>query len=421
MPTLQDARARVTAVLDEIDRLKQSDFPYAHPYKALECLENRFKWHQSVLEKATAASTRDAVPNVCRESLHELKTYLPILGFILRATNVRNAFEVYGPLQRLAHRIIGADAKLIVSSEWAYSPFTYRNLAIVLPGFVLIGLPAHESSNPLLLPLAGHELGHAVWEHENLWKKYTKKMDQEILNELMVKQWSKFSDLHPTYTRDMVANEGDLFGLPLRTKVYRWAIAQAEEMFCDFMGLRIFGEAYWYAFAYLLSPGLSGARSLRYPNIKRRVLHFMDAANKFGLEIPDNKTAFPKGEDDPDDPRTAFLVSIADTVTSSLAQELIDLVVAIAKEKGVPSKNSAGVKHIAEHIRKWIVPIVDPASLIDIVNAGWECNRDEYLWKNVPQINKENKFAKNRARVLGDIMLKSMEISEVHERLRTPS
>jgi len=94
--------------------------------------------------------------------------------------------------------------------------------------------------------------------------------------------------------------------------------------------------------------------------------------------------------------------------------------VAIAKEKQVPWKDTEKVKSIAGFFRKWVVPVREPASLIDIVNAGWECNMDEDLWENVPQIkgSKEKDFAKNRERVLRDIMLKSMEISEIYERLR---
>jgi len=421
MPTLQDARARVAAVLDEIDRLKQSEFPYTHPREALELLESRFKWHQSVLGKATDGSQSAVVYNACRDSLRELQVYVPILGFILRATNVRNAFEEYGPLQRLAHRIIGIDVKLIVSSEWEFSPFMYRAIT-GLSGFVLIGLPAPESSNPLLLPLAGHELGHSIWEYENLGEKYDKKIQEGILDELTGKRWKEYSELYPQYTKEKVKGE-DLFAHLTWRPAYTWALLQTEEMFCDFMGLRMFAEAYLYAFAYLLSPGTSGQRSLRYPNIKRRVSHLVDAANQLGLMIPGYEAAFVEGEREPADPTTALLVSIADTVSSSLVQELVDLAVAIAREKEVPSKDPEKVKRIVECIREWVVPVRESASLIDIVNAGWECNRDEDLWKNVPQIkrSKENEFAKNRDRILQDIMLKSMEISEIHERLRKPS
>ena len=67
----------------------------------------------------------------------------------------------------LCHVLDGNDpanreTRLILSSEWDYSPFMYDQITD-LPSFVFIGLPACESANPLLLPLAGHELGHSVW------------------------------------------------------------------------------------------------------------------------------------------------------------------------------------------------------------------------------------------------------------------
>ena len=135
MSTIEHGLNRVAAVLDEIGRLRQSEFPYSHPREALDLLAERFRKQQSLLEKAAPAST-DVINNVCSVSLYELLVYLPILGFILRSTNVRNAFEVYAPLLRLARKILGNDTKLIVSSEWELSPFVYRGI-IGLGGFVL--------------------------------------------------------------------------------------------------------------------------------------------------------------------------------------------------------------------------------------------------------------------------------------------
>lgn len=139
MVTIDHARKRIVTVIEEIDRLKQSEFPYDHPYEALELLAERFKRHQSILEKLSPTATADLINNACSASLNDLYLYVPILGFILRSTNVRNAFEAYAPLLRLARSIIGADTRLIVSSEWEFSPFVYRTIG-GLKGFVLIGL-----------------------------------------------------------------------------------------------------------------------------------------------------------------------------------------------------------------------------------------------------------------------------------------
>lgn len=425
---LRDARARVAAVLDEIDRLKQSEFPYEHPLKALEILEKRFRDDQSQLGKLHAGSTSDVVHNACRNSLHALAAYMPLLGFILRATNVRNAFEAYGPLQRLANKVVGADAKLIISSEWSLHPFSYLgsstiyDLNINLNEFVFIGLPAPESSNPLLLSLAGHELSHFIWKHENLLGKYSKKIEQAIWDELLGKRWKDYSAIYPTHKKDDLKS-GQLYVPKQLSLASTWAGLQTEELFCDFMGLKMFAEAYLHAFAYLLSPGATVKRPLSYPNIERRVAHLVQAADEWGISVPEKYAAAFAKQDEPDNHTAALFVSIADTVSSSLVKELVDSVATIAKEKEVPSKDPEKVKRIVEGIRESVVPVRESASLIDIMNSGWECNRDETLWRGVPQIegSSESEYQKNRERVLRDIMLKSMEISEVYERLKEQS
>jgi hypothetical protein len=57
---------------------------------------------------------------------------------------------------------------VVISSEWDFSPLTYSLNVSVLPNFLLIGMPVPESGNALILPLAGHELGHSVWANDNL-------------------------------------------------------------------------------------------------------------------------------------------------------------------------------------------------------------------------------------------------------------
>ena len=411
---LEDARARVAAVLKDISRLKQSDFPYAHTSDALDLLEKRFRWHENVLKKASATTQIAVLHNACRDSLRELYVYVPILGFLLRATNVRNAFEVYSPLQRLVHKIMGDDAKLIVSSEWEFSPFVYRAI-IELPGFVLVGLPAPESSNPLVIPLSGHELGHSIWEHGSFSLKYENLVYDGILKELFDNKWDDYLSLYPQYSKKNIEDR-DMFAELTWRPAYTWTLLQIEEMFCDFLGVRLFSESFLNAFAYLLSPGVSGLRSLRYPNIKRRILHIVQAAKEMGVEVPkDYDSSFQK-ESEPTDPTTKLLVSLADAVSASFEQELIKEVKDFADNKQVPRKSPDSVKRIGESFRAFVVPIKEPESLVDIVNAGWECNMDKNLWERIPNIKLED-----RGRILLDIVLKSMEIAEIYERLEKKS
>lgn len=414
---LQNARARLASVLEEIGRLKQSEFPYSHPLDALTLIENRFKEHQAALfDKTLEEAKEEKILNLCRQSLQELHKYVPILGFLLRATNIRNAFEMHGPLQRLAEKILGSDIKLIVSSEWEFSPFVYRAIT-GLGNFVLIGFPASESPNPLLSPIAAHELGHSVWERNDFAHQFDDEIKTGIFKEIVDNRWDDYSRFYPQYSKNDVQG-ANLFAPRTVLPAHTWAMLQIEEMFCDFLGLQIFAESYLYAFAHIASPGGSGQRSLRYPNIKRRISHLVDAAEKLNITAPEEYRRGFLQEREPDDPLTSLLVSVADTISASLAEKLIGLVQEVTHDR-IHVRNAEIVEKIALSFREYVVPIKETTSLTDIVNAGWKCNMYKSLWEDVLQIKgrEEEEFLKNRERVLCDIMLKSMEITEVYERL----
>ncbi len=410
--TINHARKRVATVLEEIDRLKQSEFPYKHSSDALDLLAEIFKEHQRKLERISQDISPDTTDTACSNSLRELINYVPILGFILRSTNVRNAFEVYAPLLRLARSIIRDDTKLIVSSEWVFYPVVYLAKG-VLNGFVLVGLPAPESANPLLIPLAGHELGHSVWETNKFETSFKDKIVDGVLKELKENRWGEYTLLYPQYKKDELTNN-DLFTTGTWQPAYTWALLQAEEIFCDFFGLRLFAESYLHAFAYLLSPGVPGEHSIRYPMLKRRVSHLVDAARRMEVIVPPGfDEAGYVTETYPDEPSTRLLVSIADAVSASLTLDMENLVKDYANQKTVPMRDTDKVAQICYDFRKKISPTSNQRSLTDLLNASWICSLDPDLWKDVPQIKPEEKD-----RVLKDLMLKSMEVSEVYELLK---
>jgi len=416
--TLDYARKRVAAIIEEIDDLKGSEFPYRQSFDALDILESIFKDQQGVLNKISPTASTSVTQNACSISLYQLQLYLPILGFILRSTDVRNAFEAYGPLLRLVQNILEIDTKLIVSSEWEFSPFVYRSMED-LPGFVLIGLPAPESSNPLLLPLAGHELGHAVWESERLSgniRDLSGKIETGVLDVLTDKLWEDYHKINPQFKKEQLRN-GDLFAARTWMPAFTWALLQVEEIFCDFIGLRLFAESFLHAFEYLISPGIADEpRSGGYPNLQRRVSHLVKAANSKGVLVPiDFESGF-IAQKEPSDPGTKLLVSAADFVSDSLIPSLIDKAWEFVDSKSVPMRNVDKVSHISEEFRKKIVPTTISQSFTDLLNAGWACYMDRKLWDNFPQI-----MQKDRDRILGDLILKSMEVSEIHKRLGNPS
>src|SRR5205823_14088739 len=141
------------AFLDEAAHLAASEFPYPGSRLALERLIQFFTARLATLNSFDASSDQGVVRQTCALDLQHQFTYLPLFGFILRSTNVRNAFEVFRPLLRLARDIREPGVpknsritELVLSSEWDYSPFIYREMP-ELPGFVMIGLPSHESAD----------------------------------------------------------------------------------------------------------------------------------------------------------------------------------------------------------------------------------------------------------------------------------
>ncbi len=409
MATIELAIRRASEILAEIDRLKQSDFPYPHPYDALKLLEEKVARQKLVLQKINPDSG-DLINDLCRTYLDKLYVYIPILGFILRSTDIRNAFEAYTPILRLAQSLLGSETKLIISSEWEYSPFVYKSMRD-LPGFVLIGLPAPESSNPLLIPLAGHELGHAVWEAENFPTSLADKMLENVVQELTTTHWEAYKKVHSQYEKaDLLKDryDMDIFVRPTWDPAFSWALMQAEEIFCDFFGLRLFAESYLYAFEYLTSPGITGHRSVQYPNNKNRIGYLLEAAKSLGVNIPPGFGADFEAESEPDVPAMKLLLSVADAASAVVVPDLIKMVKDFATCKAVPARKSEEVSQICDEFRRKIAPIKSQRELTDILNAGWNCSLDQNLWKEVIQIKSED-----RDRILKDLMLKSMEVTEV--------
>jgi len=404
------AKQRYEAAIAEINRLKNSEFPYDQIREALVALEDLFTRQVSSLKKLKLTSSPSIAKNACGQTLACLFGYTPFLGFIVRATNVRNAFEVYSPALRLAKQLLGPDTKLLLSSEWDYSPFIL--MTPELPNFVLIGVPAFESSNPLIMSLAGHELGHNAWSKEMLGRKHDPDIKKEVLTALMGKHWAEFTSFQPTATHANLTT--DMFVQPAWLPAFAYASRQLEEIFCDMMGLRIFGEAFLHAFAYLLSPGIPGERYPLYPSVVIRARHLEAASKLLGVDCPTGYQDLFSKEQDITSPATRLLCSVADDATAQLVDKVTKDAFRIADDKGLPTRDPAKVQKIVESFAM-VAPTDGRNTMTDIINAGWICKKRDDLWTNVPQIRPETK-----SQVLADLILKSLEITEFYDRLGSP-
>lgn len=288
-----------------LSRLKNSDFPYEDSREAAVKLGKIFGDYCDSQFESLASHPHPAFTRaICLDINQNIRRLHPFAGFIFRSTNARNAFEIFDPLKRIANTLLGGRVELVLSSEWYYVPFAYPFSVTELPDAVFIGLPAVESSNALYLPLAGHELGHALWRRRRCKLQWRKQIDEELRKvaqkllpvdindnqtpkaEAQVKGQSEAVE----ETDDGVAQAGKL---PVaiqeeKKRTEKLINLQAEELFSDYVGLLLFGPAYLRAFFYALVPGTGENRSLEYPSLAARTRYLIDAAEslKISAELP---------------------------------------------------------------------------------------------------------------------------------------
>lgn len=406
---LDCVRAQVAAVVKEIDRLEGSEFPYTHSKEALDELRRLFSDHKISLAKLTNQKP-STIDLACNAAFASVRDSLEILGFILRSTNVRNAFEVYGPLLRLARQLLERDTKLLTSSEWSFSPFTYIGYEH-LPGFVLIGLPATESANPFLVPLAGHELGHSVWVKYQCDVPIRSQIEDKIIAEIK-HRWDEYLKIFGRDYRQDDLNT-NFWAQQTWRPAWSWAKRQAEELFCDLLGLRIFGESYLYAFAYLLAPLKEGQRQFDYPNLLPRATVLTRAAKAYGLRAPDGFEEMFKNLGEPqDDQRQAkYLLSIADSAREEVTDGLVARANEIVSEVGIPTRFPDNVNRCKQAFRL-MVPVQKSGGLANILNAAWEAFVTDGFFLDAVYNNNNSKQAN-----LKEIVLKSIEVLEIELRL----
>jgi len=279
-----------------------------------------------------------------------------------------------------------------------------------LQNYVLIGLPAPESSNPLLLPLAGHELGHPLWHTQNLGDFFYNLAAAEIITTILAEVES-FRDV---YSGEIGSTEITKEYLIDNLRLFSTAISSlnshAEETFCDFVGLKIFGYSYLKAFSYMASPRLAMQRVEEYPRLTSRVRNLLDVADRFQVEAPAGYVDL--FEDDPDPEYQGSMeynLRLADTSLNGMTKDLADRADALLRRARVPEPSEPEAKRILNRFTH-IVPAENARSLADILNAAWMAFEDENLWAEIPDVHSK------RERAIKEIVLKNIELFEIEQR-----
>jgi hypothetical protein len=404
MISLVDAtRSKIEHALQRVRGLRSPVAAQGDVENALGQIEKALVSHRDNLN-ALATGTPDPVvlAQHCRVVLGELYMFLSSLGFLHRAQHPCNPFEAYDPLRRLAQQVIGSDTRIVISSEWDFSPLTYVSLH-GLPEFVFIGLPASEAENALLLPLAGHEFGHSLWRRNDEGARHV----NAVVTELLVHIRARMAEF--TLAFPHVTDQSTLASDPTAVSAWRpsWLVAQrqCEEVFCGLVGLRLFGESYLKAFAWLIAPGLDDPRSF-YPLAKTRARILANASSSWGIAVP---TGY-EGQFIAATGKAEILLELADSTCESLAPVLTSAANALLTAAGIDLPRQDCVDDVAARLLH-AVPSVLPSTLQELLCAAWRLRDAPALWSSSPHLRRD------RERILNEILLKSAQCIEWRTRL----
>src|SRR3954468_13851900 len=118
MSLVHNSKHKIKNVQRTIDGILNGDVPFTAGRKALERLQSVFDKLERNLDRAIKLKDQANISTIANNVNLKILQILPILGFILRSTNVRNAFELLQPLQVIANAAMQGNPELILSSEW---------------------------------------------------------------------------------------------------------------------------------------------------------------------------------------------------------------------------------------------------------------------------------------------------------------
>lgn len=397
---LDYARVKLESLKAHIDEVAREDFAHSGGQNALEILKTITDDYVTDIDRLAQTQPIDeaAAIALCEEVNAFIVEYLPVIGIIKRSTEILNSFEFFDPLIRISHSLLDAPPassfNLILFSEWHFSPMIYPMCFDKLPNFLFIGLPVSEAGNSLVIPLAGHEIGHAVWRKYAVAQKvpWLKKIE-----EIYIRHKDTFKQLF-----GIDFNIGNLSSAYWRISM-KYAQSQAEEVFCDALGVTLFRSSFLNSMEYLLAPSWGGRRSYDYPSNEKRAEILKSFGEKLGCKIPENFLSIFKANGTPLMPITQqdqFILDRADEVTNEIAMDLFAYAQEIVRDTNVQCPDDSEIAEILKYLSRNI-PAIGSYSLGSIVCAAWERRSAK------PPISIEP---------LSEIVLKTIEISEINQR-----
>jgi hypothetical protein len=392
---LANIKSKLAGIVAQIEVVSGSEYPYQDSSTAVN--ELRFLIDRMIRR----LDDFDRYPANVQKSLLRQSNYLivivtDLLGFIVRSTSTRNLFELYYPFKEISKKLVGEHVRLILSSDWQYSPFTYPYGLDELPTFILIGLPASESENALVFPTAGHELGHNKWRASD----YGKGLALDLENFVYEAYEANRTEFERIFTLKGADIRNDMFVQPIIRQSVSLALRQSEELYCDFTGLSLFGKSYLFAFDYLLAPGLSSHRDAKYPSIETRSTLLAKYGASLNFEINGFVQRF-NPEKLSGSEMSNFVVRMADAAVEQLTDRVFRMANGdVQSTVGVPFSD-ASENHALRCFNSG-VPSEKVHTLGDLLNAAWTV----FNGSNASHLNNKGQ---TRVQFLTDLVVKSAE------------
>ncbi|QFI68364.1 hypothetical protein [Sinorhizobium alkalisoli] len=389
---------RLQAAVQLVTGLLDTDWAYPDSAGALRLIQVALQEQLNEILDLDDDTDEKIIRRYGIEAQATVSDLMGFIGFIVRSSDVRNSFEIYAPIKEISSALLGDDLKIVVGSEWSYNPFVYPLPPSRLENYIFVGLPASEAQNALLVPVAGHELGHAVWRRTTVRSNLVSKIAAAVIEEFR-KRWSDVKTLFASgVTPETI--DTDLMALEVWGRSNSFAQRQCEEIFCDLLGLWIFGDAFLAAFEYILSPDSGRRTSEYYPPNKVRARHLARAAADWDFT---SRGSLPEAFSEPDAPRDT-IAAIAQDVTQMMVPDIQRVVEKLCSDCGLVRPSEEGVNQATERLRK--ISPTGKQTPAEILVAAWAIRDDLDRW-SLPGVKPERKLP-----ILNDLVLKSFEVHE---------
>lgn len=367
------ALEKISNAIRHIEEVNSRHFPHDGSEKALSQLRESLSMQRELLTAAQYSSD-EVARSAAMDANIELSDILQSLGLVVNSSNTSTPLEIHGPLSEVVRKLLDQEYELIFSFTWDYSPFLFLPDTLK-DNFVIISMPASEAENALIIPAAAHEVGHSAFD---IYR-------GSLILKIGAAVQSTLKDK----------------GVEIQSDVQNLAEYQCEEIFADAVGVVLFGESYFNAMTYLLSPRVTRYRSPVYPSLRSRISYMYRSAAKVGIVVKEGFENFFDTEECRAD--QSDHISLSDVIVEQVVDEFIETAIRHCKSRDVhpPTGTDTGIAMAFMDGR----PASGVKHLGDVLNAGWRVYNDEAF-----------SCGRDKLSYVSELVLKTFEIMEIEQK-----